>query len=210
MSRSDAGRVIAGSARGTRLVAPGDATRPFADRVKQTLFAILEPDLRGAAVLDLFAGSGAGGIEALSRGAARATFIERDRGAAAAIGENLRRARVAERGAVRRADAIAWLGSDEAVARPAGGPFDVVLLDPPYAVPDLVRAALALLGTGRVLAPSARIVVKHFWREAFPTTVGLLASERDRRFGETTLTFYRVAGADAPPTEGEEREEEER
>jgi len=74
---SDAGRVIAGSARGTRLRAPGEGTRPFGDRVKQTLFAILEPDLPGANVLDLFAGSGAGGIEALSRGAAMATFVER-------------------------------------------------------------------------------------------------------------------------------------
>lgn len=208
MSRSDAGRVIAGTARGVRLVAPGEGTRPLADRVKQTLFAIVERELQGAAVLDLFAGSGAGGVEALSRGAARATFVERDRGAVAAIEENLRRAHVAERAVVRRADALAWLGSDEAVAGRAGGPFDLVLVDPPYAEPDLVRAALARLGDGRVLAPHARVVVKHFWREPFPATVGLLASERDRRFGETTLTFYR-AGA-ARPTEGEERDEEER
>ena len=78
---ADAGRVIAGSARGVRLAAPGEGTRPLADRVKQTLFAILEPDLDGAVVSDLFAGSGAGGIEALSRGAARAVFVERDAGA---------------------------------------------------------------------------------------------------------------------------------
>jgi hypothetical protein len=76
---ADAGRVIAGSAKGIRLAAPGPGTRPLSDRVKQTLFAILEPDLDGAAVLDLFAGSGAGGIEALSRGAASATFVEHDR-----------------------------------------------------------------------------------------------------------------------------------
>ena len=71
--------MIAGTARSIRLDAPGPGTRPLGDRVKQTLFAILEPDLRGAAFLDLFAGSGAAGIEALSRGAARATFVERDR-----------------------------------------------------------------------------------------------------------------------------------
>ena len=76
----DAGRVIAGTARSIRLDAPGPGTRPLADRVKQTLFAILEPDLPGARFLDLFAGSGAAGIEALSRGAAHATFVERDRG----------------------------------------------------------------------------------------------------------------------------------
>ena len=78
---ADAGRVIAGTARGIRLEAPGPGTRPLADRVKQTLFAILEPDLPGARVLDLFAGSGAAGIEALSRGAASATFVEHDAGA---------------------------------------------------------------------------------------------------------------------------------
>ena len=85
---ADAGRVIAGTARGIRLQAPGPGTRPLADRVKQTLFAILEPDLRGARVLDLFAGSGAAGIEALSRGAASATFVEHDAGAARVIGSN--------------------------------------------------------------------------------------------------------------------------
>ena len=88
---ADAGRVIAGSAKGVRLTAPGPGTRPLADRVKQTLFGILEPELEGAAVLDLFAGSGAGGIEALSRGAASAVFVERDAGAVRVIAENLRR-----------------------------------------------------------------------------------------------------------------------
>ena len=77
---ADAGRVIAGRARSIRLAAPGPATRPLGDRVKQTLFAILEPDLRGATVVDLFAGSGAAGIEALSRGAAQAILVERDAG----------------------------------------------------------------------------------------------------------------------------------
>src|SRR4029077_12933438 len=88
---ADAGRVIAGSAKGIRLEAPGPGTRPLADRVKQTLFAILEPDLPDANVLDLFAGSGAAGIEALSRGAGHVTFVERDRGAAAVIAANIAR-----------------------------------------------------------------------------------------------------------------------
>src|SRR3954467_4891932 len=106
----DAGRVIAGSARSIRLEAPGPTTRPIGDRVKQTLFAILEPDLRDARVLDLFAGSGAAGIEALSRGAASATFVERDPKAIAVIERNLRATRVAERAHVIRAEALAWLG----------------------------------------------------------------------------------------------------
>src|SRR5512141_1187459 len=111
---ADAGRVIAGSARGIRLQAPGPGTRPLGDRVKQTLFAILEPDLPGARVLDLFAGSGAGGIEALSRGAASAVFVERDASAVSVIAANLRATGLGEgRGAaVVRADAIAWLGRE--------------------------------------------------------------------------------------------------
>src|SRR5918996_5166133 len=149
----DAGRVIAGSARSIRLEAPGSGTRPLADRVKQTLFAILEPDLAGAAMLDLFAGSGAAGIEALSRGAARAVFVERDPGAARVIRENLRRAGFDDgRSTIVRADAAAWLGA----AGPVAGPFDVVFVDPPYDDVDVLRRVLAALaGSEAVLAPRA-------------------------------------------------------
>ena len=186
---ADAGRIIAGTARGIRLEAPGAATRPLADRVKQTLFAILEPDLPGANVLDLFAGSGAAGLEALSRGAAHATFIERDRGAAAVIATNLGRTHLAgERARIVRAEALAWLAGPEAGA---AGPFSIVVLDPPYAEPELLAAALVALEPR--LAPGARVVAKHFWRDPPPAALGLLASERERRFGETMLTFYRRA-----------------
>ena len=181
---ADAGRVIAGSARGIRLEAPGPGTRPLADRVKQTLFAILEPDLAGARVLDLFAGSGAAGIEALSRGAASATFVEHDAGAAKVIAANLDGAQLAgSHAAVVRDDAVRWL------RRAGAGPFDVVIVDPPYDRGDLLVEALEALGP--VVVPDGRVVAKHFWRDAPPATIGLLASERDRRFGETALTFYR-------------------
>jgi 16S rRNA (guanine966-N2)-methyltransferase len=186
---ADAGRVIAGTARGTRLEAPGDATRPLGDRVKQTLFAILEPDLRDARVLDLFAGSGAAGIEALSRGATHATFVERDRAAAAVIATNLGRTRLAgQRARIVRAEVLAWLAGPEATAE---GPFDVVIVDPPYAEPEVLTAALEALGPH--VTAGGRVVAKHFWRDPPPVSVGLLASERERRFGETTLTFYRRA-----------------
>ena len=188
MTAVDAGRVIAGTARGIRLEAPGPGTRPLADRVKETLFAILEPDLRGAVVVDLFAGSGAAGIEALSRGAARAIFVERDRGAAAVIAANLARTHLGgERARIVRADAVAWLAGPEAAA----APFDVVIVDPPYAETALLVAALEAVEPR--LAPGARVVAKHFWRDAPPARIGLLASERERRFGETMLTFYRRA-----------------
>jgi 16S rRNA (guanine966-N2)-methyltransferase len=198
---ADAGRVIAGTARGTRLVAPGEGTRPLGDRVKQTLFAVLEPDLPGAAVLDLFAGSGAAGIEALSRGARHATFVERDPGALRVIAANLERAHLADRASVVRADVLDWIrrggleapGAEvpgaETHGPEAAGPFAVVVVDPPYGQPDLLVTVLEALDPR--LARGARVVAKHFWRDQPPTRVGLLASERARRFGETALTFYR-------------------
>jgi len=184
---ADAGRVISGSARGIRLAAPGPGTRPIGDRVKQTLFAILDPDLRGARVLDLFAGSGAAGIEALSRGAGSAVFVERDAEACGVIKANLERARLAGPGVrVVKADVIAWLAGSAATE---AAPFDIVIADPPY------EDTAALIGTLErlepLLAPAARVVAKHFWRDPSPPSVGLLASERERRFGETALTFYR-------------------
>ena len=197
-----AGRVIAGSARGIRLVAPGPGTRPLGDRAKQTCFAILEPDLPGAAFLDLFAGSGAAGIEALSRGAARAVFVERDRAALKAIEDNLRRTHLdGERAVIIRADAPGWLATDG----PAAGPFEIAFVDPPYDDPAALHAALRRLGdpaaAGLLLAAGGRVVAKHAPRDTPPATVGLLASERERRFGATILTFYRAA----PPPGQEDR-----
>ena len=193
---ADAGRVIAGSAKGVRLRAPGPGTRPLSDRVKQTLFGILEPDLPGARVLDLFAGSGAVGIEALSRGAGYVVFLERDGGAAAVIEANLRAARLGGVAAeVVRADAIGWLRD-----RPASGePFDVVVIDPPYADTAALARTLELLGdVSAPLVVGGRVVAKHFWRDRPPDRIGMLSAERDRRFGETALTFYRREEA---PTE---------
>jgi 16S rRNA (guanine(966)-N(2))-methyltransferase RsmD len=193
---NDAGRVIAGSARGTRLLSPGDGTRPIGDRVKETLFAILEPRLAEAVVLDLFAGSGACGIEALSRGALRAILVEHEIAACRVIEENLRRTRVYDRAAVVRADALKYLKERAA----SEGPFDVVLIDPPYAEPNLLAAALTAIADAApaLLNPPAWVVAKHFWRTPPPQTVGLLASVRTRRFGETGLTFYRVPDPQQP------------
>jgi 16S rRNA (guanine(966)-N(2))-methyltransferase RsmD len=191
---ADAGRVIAGAARGIRLRAPGGATRPLGDRVKQTLFAILEPDLRAARVADLFSGSGAAGIEALSRGAATCWFVEADPGAIRTIQDNLARTGLAGPGAiVVRHEVLGWLDRGAAAA----GPLDVVLADPPYDRPDVLLAVLARLGApvapgaAAVVADDGLVVAKHYWRTELPANVGLLASERVRRFGETALTFYR-------------------
>ena len=180
-------RVIAGTAAGTRLVAPrGDATRPIADRVKETLFAILGPRLAGARLLDLYAGSGAIGIEALSRGAELAVFVERHRATADVIRDNLRRSGLAAGGRVVVGDVEHVLAAEPAER------FDLVVLDPPYAE-GAVDAVLRALPPW--LDPDAVVVVKHFWRNQ-PAEVEGLAMYRSRRFGETALTFLR-ATADA-------------
>jgi 16S rRNA (guanine966-N2)-methyltransferase len=187
----DAGRVIAGSARGLRLLAPGEGTRPLADRVKQTLFAVLEAGSLGpwpVAFLDLFAGSGAGGIEALSRGAPSATFVELDRDAARVIATNLERTRLGAHATVLRADVLRFLGGPP---EGTGAPFGAVLLDPPYEGATLVPALQRLAEPGAGwLARKAVVVAKHFWREVPPSSIGRLGQVRQRRFGETTLTFY--------------------
>jgi 16S rRNA (guanine966-N2)-methyltransferase len=206
----DAGRVIAGSAAGRRLSAPGPGTRPLSDRVKQTLFAILEPRLPGSRFLDLCAGSGAGGIEALSRGAAHAVLVEQDGRTCKTIAENLARTGLAGPAAtVIRAEAGAWLANQGGASGSTsggapgngstGGPFDLVLVDPPYDQSELLESLLAALGgpaAERLLAADAMVVAKHFWRAAPPARIGLLRSTRERRFGETTLTFYRRAGTE--------------
>jgi 16S rRNA (guanine966-N2)-methyltransferase len=201
---TSAGRVIAGSAKGRALVSPGEGTRPLGDRVKQTLFAILEPTIRGRAFLDVFAGSGAGGIEALSRGAATAVFVERDAGAVATIQRNLAATGLAGPSArVDRSQAGSWFNAlVKGDGRPAG-PFAGILIDPPYDLPELLDAALesiASVGPGAILERDGVVVAKHFWKTPPPARIGLLRSARERRFGETSLTFLRWADAE----EGEE------
>jgi 16S rRNA (guanine966-N2)-methyltransferase len=185
-----AGRVIAGSARGIRLVAPASDARPLGDRLKEALFAILEPELRGHAFLDLFAGSGAGGIEALSRGAARAVFVDRGADAFAATTRNLQAAHLAASGSIVRGDSLAWLRG----AGHRAGPFRAILVDPPYDEPGLVGAVLeeiAAAGPGALLAREGVVVAKHARRSPPAARIGLLASVRERQFGESGLTFLR-------------------
>lgn len=186
-------RVIAGTERGRQLVAPRDTgTRPIADRVKETLFAILGDRTQDAEVLDLYAGSGAIGIEALSRGAAHCDFVEVGRRAVAAIRENLERIGLEDRGSVHQEDVTRHL------ARPAAKGYDLVFLDPPYEERDLLEPLERVVPH---LALGATVVVKHFWRTPIPEVAGL-AHGRERRFGETALTFLaagdRTDGVEKP------------
>src|SRR5687767_13765828 len=146
-SGTSAGRVIAGSARGVRLIGPGAGTRPLGDRVKQTLFAILEPQIRGRPFLDLYAGSGSAGIEALSRGASTAVFVESEPKAVRAIQRNLEAAGLAGPTAVVSDRKVGgWL----AKVGGGAGPFAAVVVDPPYDAPDeLNRALTRIAGAGR-------------------------------------------------------------
>ena len=172
-------RVIAGSARGTVLAAPrGEGTRPISDRVKEALFGILGARVLDARVLDLYAGSGAVGIEALSRGAAHATFVEHHRPAAQTIRDNLARTGLATQATVEVGDVVRVLGA-------SGDQWDVVVLDPPYEERRLEGPMGAVTPH---IAPHGIIVVKHFWRTTVPDTPSL-AVTRTRRFGETALSF---------------------
>ena len=147
----------------------------------------LMPRLADARVLDLFAGAGGVGLEALSRGAAHATFVERDAQAIAALRDNVKALDLAALVAVRRGDVLR-----ELTALLAGGErFDVVFLDPPYEA-GLVESTLEMLGGGGLMLPDAVVIAQHFTKRAPAAIVGRLGSFRTRRFGETTLTFYRA------------------
>lgn len=192
-------RVIGGSARGRRLQAPaGRTTRPTSDRVREAMFSSLAYDVSDAVVLDLFAGTGALGIEALSRGAASATFVEVNTTIAATLRRNIATAGVADRASVVVADAAAF------VARPAQQRFSMVLCDPPYSHPlrDIVDLVVALNASGGV-ADEAVVVVERDRRDpalagdaALPDLHGLLALDRRRSYGDTVLLYLRAA---APP-----------
>jgi 16S rRNA (guanine966-N2)-methyltransferase len=175
-------RVIAGSARGVPLAAPRDrGTRPITDRVKETLFAILGDRVPDARVVDLYAGSGAIGIEALSRGAEHVDFVEDARQALLALRTNLERTRLATAADVHATTVERFL------ADPASGgpPWTIAVLDPPYATRAIVAPLRALAPR---LAPGATVVVKAFWRTDVPVMEGMTVA-RQRRFGETMLTF---------------------
>jgi 16S rRNA (guanine966-N2)-methyltransferase len=189
----EAGRVVTGSAGGLRLEAPGPGTRPLPDKVKQALFSMLEAEREDAwdrPMLDLFAGSGAAGIEALSRGAPAAVLVEKDGRAAAVIGRNLERTDLARGARIVRRDVSAFLARR---ADAPEAPFGCVVLDPPYQQTADLLAALERLGdpAGDWLDGAAVVVAKHFWRDAPPDRCGTLRRVRLRRFGETALSVYR-------------------
>jgi 16S rRNA (guanine966-N2)-methyltransferase len=185
-------RVVAGRLGGRTLRSvPGSATRPTSDRVREALFSILGERVRDAAVLDLFAGTGALAIEALSRGARSAVLVEQAPRAVAVIRANLEALDLGEVATVRRTKAEAYLRQGPG-RRPAGraagdGPFDLVFLDPPYAIPvGTLAGLLARLGQG-ALAPGATVVLETSSRAEPPPWPAPLRAEATRGYGDTAL-----------------------
>ena len=178
-------RIIAGTLKGRTLKAPSwEGLRPTSDRLRETLFNVLAPRVRGARVLDLYAGTGAVGIEALSRGAVGITFVEQDRRAQALIEENLSRCAISGGYAIIRASAARAV--EQLRRSPSFVPFDIILLDPPY---DRA-AAEALTGVEALLAAGGLVVFEHARRTPVPQVLGQLALTRDLVSGDSALAFY--------------------
>ncbi|MBB5923266.1 16S rRNA (guanine966-N2)-methyltransferase [Actinoalloteichus hoggarensis] len=176
-------RIVAGSMGGRRITVPPRGTRPTSERVREALFNAVESlvDLRGRRVLDLYAGSGALGLEALSRGAAEAVFVESDRRATLVLRRNIDTLR--PQGAVVRPGTVASV-----LDSPADRPFDLVLADPPYDVPtDGLDAVLALLAHHGWTSPGSLVVVERAVRDRPPRWPAPLRALREKRYGDTIL-----------------------
>jgi len=179
-------RIVGGSLRGRALRAPaGAATRPTSEKVREAVFNILG-SVDGDRVLDLFAGSGALGIEALSRGAAHATFVDAAKPAVAAIRGNLRDLGLDDRATVVPGDAVGGAARHGAI-----GPWRLVFIDPPYRSDLAARAVLALPGDH--LASGAVVVIEHDRHNTPPETLGSLLRTDQRRYGDTLISFFGVA-----------------
>jgi 16S rRNA (guanine966-N2)-methyltransferase len=184
-------RIVAGQAGGRRLaVPPGHRTRPTSDRTREALFGTLAAlvELAGARVLDLYAGSGAVGLEAVSRGAAAALLVDADARAAATATANATALGLADRVTVRR-DRV-----DRVLAAPPAGPYDLVFADPPYALPDAeVDVILATLVGNSWLAPGAVLAVERSSRGAGPAWPAGVRAIKARRYGEGMLWYGRLS-----------------
>jgi 16S rRNA (guanine966-N2)-methyltransferase len=182
-------RVIAGLAKGRVLKpVPGSTTRPITDRVKVALFDILAPEMPGASLLDLFSGTGAVGIEALSRGAARVVFVEKEPAAIRTIRDNLATTRLESGAQVLRADAFAFL------ARRGVAPFEVVYVAPPQ-YQGLWREVLVRLDRRPDwVVPDGRVIVQIDPRERQAVELTALQETDQRRYGSTLLLFYERPG----------------
>lgn len=179
-------RISGGAQRGRRLRSPrGRGTRPTSALLRQAVLNILAPQIPGARVLDLFAGTGSVGLEALSRGAAHVTFVERDPRALASLRQNLASLALGDRASVMGGDVercLSRLGE-------AGARFDVIFVDPPYQS-DLAGRCIEVLAPGHLLRDNASLIVQAFHKTVLPERAGLLSLRWRRRYGEGSLSLY--------------------
>jgi 16S rRNA (guanine966-N2)-methyltransferase len=182
-------RVIAGTAKAIRLGRVPAGVRPVSDRAREGLFSSLAPDLPGARVLDLFAGTGALGIEALSRGADHAVFVERDPAAVRALRDNLERTRLRERAEVVAGDALGFVAGRQ----PAKGRFDLVLADPPYdAMAEQVETVLSGVAAGRLETGGTMALTRRSGSSTPVIPVHWLVAKR-LEYGDTVVLIFREA-----------------
>lgn len=195
-------RVIAGTFRSRLLVAPkGMATRPSSDRLRETLFNVIAPRVQGSRFADLYAGSGAVGIEALSRGALHVSFAEKAEPALAAIRANLKTLGIGRGFTVEPRGVAALLNPSGKAGAGQGraAAFDLVYLDPPWEAAAEYTETLALLGGALapvVLAPGALVIAEHAARSPLPVAVGALRQTRTLKQGDASLSFYAVPEPD--------------
>lgn len=180
-------RVITGSARGMRLgELKGSATRPTTDKVKEAVFSAIQFEIEGTRVLDLFAGTGQMGIEALSRGAESAVFVDSRREAAQLVRDNLTHTRLSDRAQVVCGDALGYLAA-------AQRPFDLIFLDPPYAT-ELLDRALARIAEAGLLAPGGSIVAESAAEKELALPEGGFRLRREYRYGRIKVTILAAGG----------------
>jgi len=185
-------RVIGGKFRSRILKSlKGQALRPTSDRLRETLFDVLGTGATGSRFLDLFAGTGAVGIEALSRGATHAVFIEKHPPAARLIRENLASLGVESEAEVLCGDVLKILEKSALRGSSPDATFNFVFLDPPYAATDRYREVLHFLGSSTLLAESATVITESYHKMELPKTAGALERYRILRQGDAALTFYR-------------------
>jgi 16S rRNA (guanine(966)-N(2))-methyltransferase RsmD len=179
-------RIIAGVVKGFLLKAPkGLDVRPTSDRVKETVFNILSSQIIGAAVLDLFAGTGNLGLESLSRGATSATFFDTAKQSLAVIKENIAHTNFNDRCEVRKTDAL--LGLD--FFRKSHRKFDLIFCDPPYNRGLIGKVLTNLDNLDNILSPDGILIVEHSCHERLPDCLGYLQLRRTEKFGETLISF---------------------
>jgi len=184
-------RLTGGEGKGRRLADPPRGVRPTSSRVKDSLFNRIAPVLNGARVLDLYAGSGALGIEALARGASFAVLLENDRRALQVIRENLKRCGFQDRAELIDGDVQTALGQPGRVR----GPFDLVFADPPYADEE-VEVVMDLLGRGKFLARGGIVIFEASSRSSLPVPEGWVLQRR-HDIGDTALYFFEEQGDDS-------------